>query len=190
MVDPRIITELAIILIFFCIWRVQRDDRALRQRDVGAHYHLGSKDTVWLQCHLFLDLSMVTEQRLMDLRPRSHLNTFPQVGPVQHHVITNAAARTNDTVGDRAVAANDSARAQEYILLQDAAMAQADLGPSVDVVPGMSAALSGAVSEVCLWGERVDPSADDIGTDSRVHVQVGDPGTVFPSCYMHVDLVP
>lgn len=85
-------------------------------------------------------------------------------------VLTNVAARANDTVGDGAIAANDSAGAQEHIFFQDAAMAQADLRPSVDVVPGMSAALGGAVSEVRLRGERVDPSADDISADSRIHV--------------------
>lgn len=105
-------------------------------------------------------------------------------------VLTNVTARANDTVGDGAIAANDSARAQEHIFLQDAAMAQADLGPSVDVVPGMSTVLSCVVSEVCLWGERVDPSADDISADSCIHVKVGDPSTIFPSCHMHVDLVP
>lgn len=46
LVSPRIVTELAIILIFLCIWRVQRDHRALRQCDVWAHYHLGEKKGV------------------------------------------------------------------------------------------------------------------------------------------------
>jgi hypothetical protein len=105
-------------------------------------------------------------------------------------VLTNVAVRANDTVGDGAITANDSARTQEHIFFQDAAMTQADLRPSIDVVSGMSIALCGTVSEVCFWGERVDPSADDISTDSRVHVQVGDPGTIFPTCYVHVDLVP
>lgn len=85
-------------------------------------------------------------------------------------MLTNVTARANDTVGDGAIAANDSASAQKHILLQDAAMAQADLRPAVDVVPGVSAVLSCAVSEVCLRGERVDPSADDISADSCVHV--------------------
>lgn len=49
-------------------------------------------------------------------------------------------------------------------------MAQADLRPSVDVMSGVSAALGCAVSEVSLWGERVDPSADDICADSSIHV--------------------
>ena len=49
-------------------------------------------------------------------------------------------------------------------------MAQADLRPSVDVMSGVSAALGYAVSEVSLWGERVDPSADDIRADSSIHV--------------------
>lgn len=105
-------------------------------------------------------------------------------------VLTNVTARANDTVGDGAIAANDSARAQENIFFQDAAMAQADLRPSIDVVPRVSAVLGCAVSEVCLWGQRIDPSADDISTDSCIHVQVGDPGTIFPSCHMHVDLIP
>lgn len=69
-------------------------------------------------------------------------------------------------------------------------MAQADLRPSVNVMPGMSAALGCAVSEIRLWSERVDPSADDISANCRIHVQVGDPGTIFLSCHVHVDLVP
>lgn len=85
-------------------------------------------------------------------------------------VLTNVTAGANDTVGDGAIAANDSARAQEHIFLQYAAMTQADLRPSVDVVSGVSAALGCAVSEVRLWGERVDPSADDISADSSIHV--------------------
>lgn len=85
-------------------------------------------------------------------------------------VLTNVTARANYTVGDGAIAANDSARTQEHIFFQDAAMAQADLRPSVDVVPGMSAVLGRAVSEVCLWGERINPPADDISADSSIHV--------------------
>lgn len=81
-------------------------------------------------------------------------------------VLTNVAVRANDTVGDGAVAANYSAGSQKHILLQDTAVAQADLRPSVDVVSGMSVALCGAVSEVHFWSERVDPSADDISTNS------------------------
>lgn len=104
-------------------------------------------------------------------------------------MLTDVAARANDTVGDKAIAANDSARTQKHVFLQDAAMAQADFRPSVNVMSGMSAALGCVVSEVCFWGERVDPSADDISADCRIHVQVGDPGTIFPSCHMHVDLV-
>lgn len=91
-------------------------------------------------------------------------------GLISLPVLTNVAARANDAVGDAAVAADDSARAQEHIFLQDTAMAQADLRPSVDVVPGMSAALSGAVSEVHLGSERVQPSTDDVSTDGGVHV--------------------
>lgn len=81
-------------------------------------------------------------------------------------MLTNVAVGANDTVGDRAIAANDSARAQKHIFLQDAAVAQADLRPSVDVVSGMSAAVCGAISEVGFWSKRVDPSPDDISTDS------------------------
>lgn len=80
--------------------------------------------------------------------------------------LTNVAVGANDTVGDGAVAANDSASSQEHVFLQNAAVAQADLRPSVDVVPGMSVALRGAVGEVYFWSERVDPSADDVSTDS------------------------
>jgi hypothetical protein len=76
------------------------------------------------------------------------------------------AVRADDTVGDGAVAADDSASSQKHIFLQDAAMAQADFRPSVDVVSGMSVALGGAVSEVYFWSERVDPSADDVSTNS------------------------
>lgn len=115
--------------------------------------------------------------------------TLRMAGLTSPPVLTNVTARANDTVGDGAIAANDSARAQEHIFLQDAAMAQADLRPSVDVVPGVSAVLARAVSEVCLWSERIDPSADDIGADSCIHVQVGDTGAIFPSCHVHVDLV-
>lgn len=85
-------------------------------------------------------------------------------------MLTNVTAGANDTVGDGAIAANDSARAQEHIFLQDAAVAQADFRPSVDVVPGMSAVLGCVVSEVHLRGEGVHPSADDISTDSCIHV--------------------
>lgn len=59
--------------------------------------HLGSEDTAWLQCNLFLDFSIVTEQRLMDPRSSSYLDTPPQVGLVQHHVIT--WLRTGSTPG-------------------------------------------------------------------------------------------
>ena len=81
-------------------------------------------------------------------------------------MLTNMAVRADDTVGDGAVAADDSASSQKHIFLQDAAMAQADFRPSVDVVSGMSVALGGAVSEVYFWSERVDPSADDVSTNS------------------------
>lgn len=81
-------------------------------------------------------------------------------------VLTNVAVRANDTVGDGAVAANDSASPQKHVFLQDAAVAQADFRPSVDVVSGMSVALCIAVSEVDFWSKRVDPSADDVSTDS------------------------
>ena len=59
--------------------------------------YLGSEDTVRLQCNIFLDLSIVTEQRLMNLCSSSHSNTLPQEGLVQHHIIT--WLRTGNTPG-------------------------------------------------------------------------------------------
>lgn len=81
-------------------------------------------------------------------------------------MLTNVAVRANDTVGDEAVATDDSASSQKHVFLQDAAMAQADFRPSVDVVSGMSVALCGVVGEVDFWSERVDPPADNVSTDS------------------------
>lgn len=50
--------------------------------------YLGSEDTVWLQYDSLLDLSSVTEQRLVYLCSSSHSNSLPQVGLVQYHIIT------------------------------------------------------------------------------------------------------
>lgn len=59
-----------------------------QERSMQSTSHLRSEDTAWLQGHPFLDLGMVTEQRLMDLGSRCHSHTLPQVGPVQDHIVT------------------------------------------------------------------------------------------------------
>lgn len=68
-------------------------------------------------------------------------------------------------------------------------MAQADPGPSVDVVAGKRAASSLLVDEVSLGGERVDPPPHEVRRHRVVHEEVGhsDPVTILGG--MHVYLV-
>lgn len=80
--------------------------------------------------------------------------------------------------------------ADQNVLLHLAAVAQADSGPSVDVVAGIRAAPPLLVSEVGLWSDRVDPPPYEVRRHRVVHEQIGhsDAVTVFGD--VHVYLVP
>lgn len=79
--------------------------------------------------------------------------------------------------------------ANQNILLHLAAVAQADSGPSVDVMARVCAAPPLLVSEVGLWGDWVDPPPHKVRRHRVVHEEVGhaDAVTIFGN--MHVYLV-
>lgn len=103
---------------------------------------------------------------------------------------TDGAVVPDDAVRNVTVGADARVVADQNVLLHLAAVAQADSGPSVDVVAGIRAAPPLLVGEVGLWSDRVDPPPYQVRRHRVVHEKVGhsDAVTVFGD--VHVYLVP
>lgn len=105
-------------------------------------------------------------------------------------VLTYPAVLPDNAVFYGAVAADDRSLPNEDVLLQHAAVAQADIHPSVNVVFRMGVTLILVIGEVHLWSQRINPAPDDVRAHSFVHLQVAYMGTVLFCRYVHMDLVP
>lgn len=103
--------------------------------------------------------------------------------------LTYGAVVADDTVRNVTVSADASVTANENVLLHLAAVAQADSGPSVDVVARIRAAPSLLVDEVGLGGERVDPPPHEVRRHRIIHEKVGHSDTVTILGGVHVYLV-
>ena len=103
--------------------------------------------------------------------------------------LTYGAVVTDDAVRNVTVGPDAGVTADENVLLHLAALAQADSGPSVDVVARERAAPSLLVCEVSLRGERVDPPPHQVRRHRVIHEQVGHSNTVTILGDMHVYLV-
>ncbi|TNN53626.1 hypothetical protein EYF80_036200 [Liparis tanakae] len=87
--------------------------------------------------------------------------------------LTYGAVVPDDAVVNVTVGADAGVGADEDVLLHLAALAQADSGPSVDVVARIRAAPPLLVDEVRLGGERVDPPPHEVRRHRVVHEEVG-----------------
>lgn len=84
-------------------------------------------------------------------------------------VLTYPTILPNNTVCYGAVAADDRSLPNEYVLFQHAAVAKANIHPSVNVVFRMGVTLILVISEVHLWSQRINPAPDDVRAHSFIH---------------------